>query len=556
MGINHRMSRREFCSAGAATATALGVSLASNRANRAARGRDRRRLRRRDLRARAQADRSAIAVTLVEANPTFTACPFSNEVIAGLRDSRRSSSATTRSPPTAYRRRADGDRVDPQARRVDARRRPRSATTGWCWRPASICAGTRCPATTGRGREDAARLEGRRADAVAAPPARGDGRRRPGGDLGAGQSVPLPARAYERASLIAYYLKTKKPQSKLIVLDAKELLQAAAVPERLEGAVSRHARMGVAVEGRQGHVRRSRDQDAGHRFRQTPPQVANVIPPQKAGRIAEIAGVADSTGWCPIDPVTFESKLAPNIHVIGDAASPAPCRNRPSRRTRRPRCAPPRSPRCSPAKPPDDAEADQHLLQPGRRPTTASRSPASISRRTESSSTSKVPAASARSTRRANSARAKPTMPMAGSRRSRRSVRLDARIACRALLLAGALLALPGRGRRAELAPYTIVGDAIPASLTGCAGDAARGRAIVVDAVEHLPPVPQRAISRRRNSRGPGAGSCGRRRRWSEGQLRLRIVDAARLNAATIMPPYYRVDGLHRVGPPGAASRS
>lgn len=49
------------------------------------------------------------------------------------------------------------------------------------------------------------------------------------------------------------------------------------------------------------------------------PDVANVIPPQRAGRIAEIAGAADATGWCPIDPVTFESKLVPNIHVIGDA---------------------------------------------------------------------------------------------------------------------------------------------------------------------------------------------------------------------------------------------
>ena len=48
-------------------------------------------------------------------------------------------------------------------------------------------------------------------------------------------------------------------------------------------------------------------------------QVANIIPPQKAGRIAEIAGAADHTGWCPIDPVTFTSKLVPNIHVIGDA---------------------------------------------------------------------------------------------------------------------------------------------------------------------------------------------------------------------------------------------
>ncbi|MEN3351750.1 MAG: hypothetical protein V7632_5385, partial [Bradyrhizobium sp.] len=48
--------------------------------------------------------------------------------------------------------------------------------------------------------------------------------------------------------------------------------------------------------------------------------VANVIPPQRAGRIAAIAGAADRTGWCPIDPVTFASKLVPDIHVIGDAA--------------------------------------------------------------------------------------------------------------------------------------------------------------------------------------------------------------------------------------------
>ena len=48
--------------------------------------------------------------------------------------------------------------------------------------------------------------------------------------------------------------------------------------------------------------------------------VANVIPPQKAARIAEVAGVTDRTGWCPVDPVTFESKQQANIHVIGDAA--------------------------------------------------------------------------------------------------------------------------------------------------------------------------------------------------------------------------------------------
>src|SRR5262249_46642945 len=48
--------------------------------------------------------------------------------------------------------------------------------------------------------------------------------------------------------------------------------------------------------------------------------VANVIPPQKAGRIALLAGVADRTGWCPVDPVTFESRRVAGIHVLGDAA--------------------------------------------------------------------------------------------------------------------------------------------------------------------------------------------------------------------------------------------
>ena len=48
--------------------------------------------------------------------------------------------------------------------------------------------------------------------------------------------------------------------------------------------------------------------------------VGNVIPPQRAGRLAELAGVADQTGWCPIDPVTFESKRVSNVHVVGDAS--------------------------------------------------------------------------------------------------------------------------------------------------------------------------------------------------------------------------------------------
>jgi len=113
-----------------------------------------------------------------------------------------------------------------------------------------------------------------------------------------------------------------------------------------------------------------------------------------------------------------------------------------------------------------------------------------------------------------------------------------------ALLLTGAAV-LPAR---AELVHYTIVGDAIPDSLTGAKGDAARGRAIVANRnaglclLCHSGPFPE---DRFQGNIGPdlrGAGS-----RWSEGQLRLRIVDASKFNPDTIMPPFYRVDGLSRV---------
>jgi sulfur-oxidizing protein SoxX len=101
----------------------------------------------------------------------------------------------------------------------------------------------------------------------------------------------------------------------------------------------------------------------------------------------------------------------------------------------------------------------------------------------------------------------------------------------------------------AGLAPYTIAGDAIPASLTGNKGDAARGRAIVADRNRglcllcHTGPFPEDKFQGNLAPDLSGAGS-----RWSEGQLRLRIVDAGKLNADTIMPPFYRIDGLTRVG--------
>ena len=86
-------------------------------------------------------------------------------------------------------------------------------------------------------------------------------------------------------------------------------------------------------------------------------------------------------------------------------------------------------------------------------------------------------------------------------------------------------------------------------SLTGAAGDAARGRALVLERTStcilcHSGPFPEEKFQGDLAPDLAGAGS-----RWSEGQLRLRLVNAARLNPATIMPSYYRVDGLDRVAP-------
>ena len=110
-------------------------------------------------------------------------------------------------------------------------------------------------------------------------------------------------------------------------------------------------------------------------------------------------------------------------------------------------------------------------------------------------------------------------------------------------------VALPiGIARAGELPPVEVVGDTIPKSLTGRPGDPAHGRALVVDRQRglcllcHTGPFPE---ERFQGTLAPDLGGAGSR--WSEGQLRLRLVDSSRLNPATIMPSYYRTEGLTRV---------
>jgi L-cysteine S-thiosulfotransferase len=111
----------------------------------------------------------------------------------------------------------------------------------------------------------------------------------------------------------------------------------------------------------------------------------------------------------------------------------------------------------------------------------------------------------------------------------------------------GLAIAAPAQG---QLAPYKIVGDAIPQSLTGRPGDPARGREIVANRnvglclLCHSGPFPQ---DRFQGNLAPDLSGAGARA--SEGQLRLRIVDARKLNPDTIMPPFYSIDGVERVLP-------
>jgi len=115
--------------------------------------------------------------------------------------------------------------------------------------------------------------------------------------------------------------------------------------------------------------------------------------------------------------------------------------------------------------------------------------------------------------------------------------------------LVGAVLGGSLTAPRAEpLRPLTVVGDTIPQSLTGEPGDPQRGRPVVTSRelgnclLCHRMPLPE---ERFQGDLGPDlTGVAGR---LSAAQIRLRIVDESRLNPATIMPPYYRVDGLRRV---------
>ena len=265
----------------------------------------------------------ALSVVLVEASRTFTACPFSNLVIAGLRDLKqqqfgydnlRSSgveiafTAATGVDAEAHRvTLADGvslgyDRlvlspgVDIRWNGLPGYDEAAAALMPHAWKAG---------AQTVLLRRQLEAMEDGGVVVISAP----------------ANPFRCPPGPYERASLVAYYLKTRKPKSKLIILDAKDVFSKQRL--FLSAWKTLYGEMVEWVSLSSGGKVTSVDPAAmtlTTDFSTYKAAVANVIPPQKAGYIAELAGVADRSGWCPIDPVTFESRLRPGVHIIGDAA--------------------------------------------------------------------------------------------------------------------------------------------------------------------------------------------------------------------------------------------
>jgi len=264
-----------------------------------------------------------VDVTLVESNPVFTSCPFSNEVIVGLRDIAQQRFGYQGIAAAGVRVvQGTAVAVDAPTRRVTLNDGTVLGYDRLILSPGIDIAYDALPGYSEAAAEvlphawkagDQTLLLRRQLEAMP------DG----GTVVISAPANPFrcPPGPYERASLIAYYLKTNKPKTKLLILDAKDTFSkqklfmsawAKLYPGLLEWVSLSDGGKVVRVEA----LTRSFETEFGsHKA-----DVGNVIPPQRAGRIAVVAGGTDKTGWCPIDPVSFESRLVPAIHVIGDAA--------------------------------------------------------------------------------------------------------------------------------------------------------------------------------------------------------------------------------------------
>jgi len=132
-----------------------------------------------------------------------------------------------------------------------------------------------------------------------------------------------PPGPYERVCQVAFYLKNHKPNSKIIVLDAnaeiisKKGLFTRVFNEMYAGMIDYRPNSSVVDVDVAAKVVKTE-------FETVHANVLNVIPPQRAGKIAQIVGAANvDKRWCEVDFLTYESKLVPKVHIIGDSVSAA-----------------------------------------------------------------------------------------------------------------------------------------------------------------------------------------------------------------------------------------
>jgi len=132
-----------------------------------------------------------------------------------------------------------------------------------------------------------------------------------------------PPGPYERASQVAFYFKQHKPRAKVIVLDenpeivSKKGLFTKTWAEMYPGLVDYRPNNAVIdVDVAMRNVKTE--------FETVKADVLNVIPPQRAGKVAQAIGAANiDRRWCEVDFVTYESRVVPGVHIIGDSVAAA-----------------------------------------------------------------------------------------------------------------------------------------------------------------------------------------------------------------------------------------
>ncbi|MGK0342622.1 MAG: NADPH-dependent 2,4-dienoyl-CoA reductase/sulfur reductase-like enzyme [Candidatus Azotimanducaceae bacterium] len=265
----------------------------------------------------------SIEVTLVEPKKQYVACPFSNLVVAGERDIASQTFGYNKAVeqgivhvPLAAK------MIDPISRQILFENHPSLTYDRLILAPG---VSLHYAALEGYSEQAAIKMPHAWQAGEQTLLLRHQLEAMPNGGLVTIVAPPNPYRCppgpYERASLIAHYLKRAKPKSKVLILDSKDrfskqsLFEAAWQSEYGEmiewQGLSDGARV-IAVNSDNNTLMTD--------FDTVEADVANVIPPQRAGRIALDSGMTDESGWCPVDALSFESTLAPLVHVIGDAA--------------------------------------------------------------------------------------------------------------------------------------------------------------------------------------------------------------------------------------------